>query len=231
MLPDLRRVDNERQPHRHFPKQYHSKTDLSNHWILTNGVDVGEPDRSSFQREILQLTISQAIFAIPLDLNVLYIDMEHHGRSWFVGAIFILAVATYTLAIFIGNVLDFFRYPPPQPGAVGKKPRPENPPNIWKWIWLPQFLDLLGQGFHKIFNRLGLGFHAIVNWLLQTEEEDPNPNSPHEKPENQAPVPTNEEKSMEEGKAKVMTAKTKSVQNGDETPNGAVNPVTVTQIG
>jgi hypothetical protein len=139
--------------------------------------------------------------------------MSIHGRSWFVGAIFILSVATYVLAIFIGNVLDFFRYPPPRPGEVGKKPRSENPPNIWKWIYLPQFLHLLGQGFR-----------AIGHWLLQIIAENTDPNWPDKKPEEPTPILTNDERSMEEGKAKVMTVETKSVSNGDETPNGAVNP-------
>ncbi len=57
---------------------------------------------------------------------MLYNHMARHGRSWFVGAIFIMSVSTYVLAVYIGNVLDFFKYPPPQPGGRGKKsPRNE----------------------------------------------------------------------------------------------------------
>jgi hypothetical protein len=37
------------------------------------------------------------------------------GIGWFVGAIFLLAFATYMMAYYIHNVLKFFKYPPPPP--------------------------------------------------------------------------------------------------------------------
>jgi hypothetical protein len=68
-------------------------------------------------------------------MNVLYAHMADHGRSWFVGAIFIMSVATYALAVYIGNVLDFIRWPPRRIGGGGKKPHSENPPNVWTLLW------------------------------------------------------------------------------------------------
>jgi len=161
----------------------------------------------------LPVALMSAIFAIPPEQHVLFNHMALRGRSWFVGAIVMLSVATYILAIFIGNVLDFFRYPPPRPGGVGKKPRSENPPNVWKWIHLPDFIRLLRQGFR-----------ATGHWLVEIIEENTDPNWPDKQPlpEASAPIVTNEERSMEEGKAKVMTAETTSVSNADETPNGVL---------
>jgi hypothetical protein len=73
---------------------------------------------------------------------VLYFpSMADHGRSWFVGAIFIISFFTYTLAVYIGAVLNFlqafFRYPPPPPAGGGESNRKKadpnkTPPNFWR---------------------------------------------------------------------------------------------------
>jgi hypothetical protein len=83
----------------------------------------------------LPVALMAAIFAIPPEQHVLFLPMADHGRSWFVGAILILSITTYTLAVYIGNVLDFFRIPPPKAGG-GKKMRSQDPPNLWKGIWI-----------------------------------------------------------------------------------------------
>jgi len=170
----------------------------------------------------LPVALMSAIFAIPPEQHVLFPPMSRHGRSWFVGAIFIMSLATYILAIFIGNVLDFFRYPPPRPGGVGKKPRSENPPNIWKWIYLPQFLHLLGLGLHAFFHRL----HQAI-------KENTDPNWQDENQKGQAPVSNNVQRLEEEGQADkaMMVETTQIVLNGDETSNGVVKPVSVRDIG
>jgi hypothetical protein len=67
-------------------------------------------------------------------MNVLYTHMADHGRSWFVGAILIMSVATYTLAVYIGNVLNFLRWSPRRLGGGGKNARPEGPPNVWRFL-------------------------------------------------------------------------------------------------
>jgi hypothetical protein len=68
-------------------------------------------------------------------MNVLYTHMADHGRSWFVGAIFIMSVATYALAVYIGNVLDFIRWPPRRIGRGGKKTHSRDPLNVWTLLW------------------------------------------------------------------------------------------------
>lgn len=67
--------------------------------------------------------------------------MADHGRSWFVGTIFIISLFTYALAIYIGTVLEFlknfFKYPPPKPGGEAKRKKKighEVPPNLWKGL-------------------------------------------------------------------------------------------------
>lgn len=128
-------------------------------------------------------------------MNVLYTHMADHGRSWFVGAIFIISVATYTLAVYIGNVLDFFRWPPRRLGGGGKKARSEDPPNVWR------FLRHCGEA---IFNRRG---------DVDKENTDPSrPSTGDEKPEEKdqssktpqssqvSQSSKNEQKSMEEGR-------------------------------
>ncbi|PMD50945.1 uncharacterized protein K444DRAFT_221860 [Hyaloscypha bicolor E] len=100
----------------------------------------------------LPIALMAAIFAIPKEQNVLYFpSMADHGRSWFIGAIFIISFFTYTLAVYIGAILNyigavlnivlnplqaFFRYPPPPPAggeSKRKKAGPnKNPPNFWR---------------------------------------------------------------------------------------------------
>ena len=84
------------------------------------------------------LTPSQAIFAIPDKANVLYWpSMIDHGRSWFVGAIFIISCFTYTLAVYIGNVLAFLKIPAREKSnKEGNKEKigPLEPPNLWRGL-------------------------------------------------------------------------------------------------
>jgi hypothetical protein len=113
--------------------------------------------------------------------------MADHGRSWFVGAIFVMSVATYALAVYIGDVLDFFRWPPRRLGGRGKKARSEDPPNIWRLLWH------CGE--------------TIFNWLGHIDKENTHssrPSTGDEKPEEKgqsSQSSKNEQKSMEEGKA------------------------------
>lgn len=99
------------------------------------------------------LTPSQAIFAIPDKANVLYWpSMIDHGRSWFVGAIFIISCFTYTLAVYIGNVLAFLKIPArKKSNKKGNKEKigPREPPNLWR----------------------GLGF--VLNWMKRNWLEGP----------------------------------------------------------
>jgi hypothetical protein len=63
--------------------------------------------------------------------------MINHGRSWFVGAIFIISFFTYTLAIYIGNVLAFLKIPAREKGnKKGNKEKigPQEPPNLWRGL-------------------------------------------------------------------------------------------------
>jgi hypothetical protein len=76
--------------------------------------------------------------------------MANHGRSWFVGAIFIISFFTYLLAVFIGSILEFlknfFKIPPElRQGAEENKKTPgsEEFPNLWRplapsLIWMKQ---------------------------------------------------------------------------------------------
>jgi hypothetical protein len=78
--------------------------------------------------------------------------MEDHGRSWFVGAIFLISFFTYGLAVYIGAVLgflkNFFKIPQDlRPGDEEKKNKkkvgPEEPLNLWRGlapslIWIKQ---------------------------------------------------------------------------------------------
>jgi hypothetical protein len=103
-------------------------------------------------QEIFTYTILQAIFAIPKEQNVLYWPrMADHGRSWFVGAIFIISFFTYGLAVYIGAILgflkNFFKIPPElRPGAEEKNKKKTGhgvPLNIWRplapsLIWMRQ---------------------------------------------------------------------------------------------
>jgi hypothetical protein len=110
--------------------------------------------------------------------------MADHGRSWFIGAIFVMSVATYTLAVYIGNFLDFFRWPPRRLGGGGKKGPPEDPPNVWRLLW---------QSGETVFN-----------WLGHTDKgnRDSSPPSTDDgKPEEKGQGSQNEQRSMEEGKA------------------------------
>jgi hypothetical protein len=71
-------------------------------------------------------------------------SMIDHGRSWFVGAIFIISCFTYTLAVYIGNVLAFLKIPARKKNnKKGNKEKigPREPPNLWR----------------------GLGF--VLNWM------------------------------------------------------------------
>ncbi len=122
---------------------------------------------------------------------MLYNKMSRHGRAWFVGAIFIMSVSTYILAVYIGNVLDFFKYPPP-PGGRGKKPRSENPPNLWKWLCL-------------VFD--------TISRLFQVSERNKASQPTREKPKDKDQGLQNEQKSMEEGKANGTTAETRSIDD------------------
>jgi hypothetical protein len=63
--------------------------------------------------------------------------MINHGRSWFVGAIFIISCFTYILAIYIGNVLAFLKIPAREKShKKGNKEKtgPHEPPNLWKGL-------------------------------------------------------------------------------------------------
>jgi hypothetical protein len=129
--------------------------------------------------------------------------MGRHGRAWFIGAIFIMSVATYVLAVYIGsflsflaflavyigNVFDFFKYPSP-PGGRGKKPRSENPPNLWKWL-------------------------CPVD---QNKASQPTLGGPKDKDQGSQ----NEQKSMEEGKANGTLVEARSID--DPTSKRPENP-------
>jgi len=73
-------------------------------------------------------------------MNVLFVPkMADHGRSWFVGAIFLISFFTYTLAVYIGAILkflqNFFQYPAPVPGGKSKSKKKDPnklPLNFWR---------------------------------------------------------------------------------------------------
>jgi len=125
--------------------------------------------------------------------------MSRHGRSWFVGAIFIMSVATYTLAIYIGKVLGlfrslsrFFRNRSIRCGRW-KKPhsqnsRTEKPLNIWKWLCT--VFDTIPHWLHQAFDR------------RKVSEAVPRDNDE---------IPRNNQKSMEEGKANGMSVENHSI--------------------
>jgi hypothetical protein len=63
--------------------------------------------------------------------------MINHGRGWFVGAIFVISCFTYTLAIYIGNVLAFLKIPARnKSNKKGNKEKigPQEPPNLWRGL-------------------------------------------------------------------------------------------------
>jgi hypothetical protein len=51
------------------------------------------------------------------------------GIGWFVGAIFLLAFATYMMAYYIHDVLQFFKYPPPPRDPI-LEPEKEKPNKV-----------------------------------------------------------------------------------------------------
>jgi len=75
-----------------------------------------------------------------------------------------MSIATYLLAIFIGNILDFIRYPPRRLGGGGKKPRSADPLNIW---------TLLGSFFKAIFNWPADDVNPKENDGKHTQEKNP----------------------------------------------------------
>jgi hypothetical protein len=73
------------------------------------------------------------------------------GVKWFIGGIFTLSGATYLMALFIGDIMNFFKYPPPPQrkkptpyapdtvaGPVTGEPRPDEiipaPRNMWRML-------------------------------------------------------------------------------------------------
>ncbi|KAE9364857.1 hypothetical protein N431DRAFT_474422 [Stipitochalara longipes BDJ] len=104
----------------------------------------------------LPIALMASIFAIPPEQRVIFPVM---GISWFVGAIFLLSLATYLMAFFVHDIMRFFTYPPPQPREPLLEPErkkahkikttfwedkddipalpvtePQPPPNIWRYI-------------------------------------------------------------------------------------------------
>ncbi len=55
------------------------------------------------------------------------------GRNWFIGAIFVLSIATYIMAVYIQGILDFLKYPPPSDDDH-KHSDAQSKPNIWRWV-------------------------------------------------------------------------------------------------
>ncbi len=55
------------------------------------------------------------------------------GRGWFIGAIFILSFATYIMAIYIQNILDFVKLATPLEEEQHKS-EADKIPNMWKWF-------------------------------------------------------------------------------------------------
>jgi hypothetical protein len=134
-------------------------------------------------------------------MNVLYNRMADHGRSWFVGAIFIMSVATYIFAVYIGNVLDFFRWPPRRLGGGGKKARSEDPPNVWRLLWH------CGEATFSWLRDVGRG-----------NTDSSRPSTDDEKPEEidqssqVSQRSKNEQKLMEDGKANCLLKETDLVE-------------------
>jgi hypothetical protein len=97
-------------------------------------------------------------------MNVLFVPkMADHGRSWFVGAIFLISFFTYTLAVYIGAILkflqNFFQYPAPVPGGKSKSKKKDPnklPLNFWRetgvergLIWMKKnWLMIVKNWFH-----------------------------------------------------------------------------------
>jgi len=134
-------------------------------------------------------------------MNVLFTHMAGHGRSWFVGAIFIMSVITYTLAVYIGNVLDFFRWPPRRLGGGGKKARSEDPPNVWR---------LLGKA---IFGRTDDVDKEITDSSRPpTDDEKPEEKDQSSQSSQVSQSSKNEQKDMEEGKATCLSNETELVE-------------------
>ncbi|KAI8634080.1 hypothetical protein F5Y19DRAFT_487609 [Xylariaceae sp. FL1651] len=75
----------------------------------------------------LPIGLIAAIFAIPEEQHVVFQPM---GKGWFVGAIFIMSAATYTVAVWLGDIIRFFESPN-KPHTPGRK---RDPPNLWKLL-------------------------------------------------------------------------------------------------
>ncbi len=115
-----------------------------------------------------------------------------------------MSVATYALAAYVGNVLDFFRYPPRRPGGGGKKYRSEDRPNIWRG--------------------LGRSRRAILKWLLDVYKEIAAPNSPPTTGNFEVKVQStqNEQKPVEE-ESKSNGISTEAVPSDEPTPKRKYN--------
>lgn len=88
----------------------------------------------------------QAIFAIPKEQDVVFLPM---GRGWFIGAILILSVVTYSVVAWLNHIVDFFKFPDTKYSEIkafecksseAKLPEARNRgedkqrPNLWKML-------------------------------------------------------------------------------------------------
>jgi len=78
----------------------------------------------------LPMGLMATIFAIPDTQKVVFSNM---GVRWFVGAILIMSTATYLVATYLRNILDFIRYPPPYNNKLPPQQK-DQPPNMWRWL-------------------------------------------------------------------------------------------------
>ncbi|KAI1186113.1 hypothetical protein F5B17DRAFT_405252 [Nemania serpens] len=94
----------------------------------------------------LPLGLISAIFAIPKEQDVVFLPM---GRGWFIGAILILSVVTYSVVAWLNHIVDFFKFPDTKYSEIkafecksseAKLPEARNRgedkqrPNLWKML-------------------------------------------------------------------------------------------------